>query len=279
MAKFVNAVWPMLMLALHLSAPNFALAAPQAPVTPAIWREPSTGMAFVALPKGCFQMGSTAKALDSINHVVKRLGRSMIDDERPRHEVCVDAFFMGQTEVRASDWLKVMGENPPAGSGEAPAGGVRFDAAQEFARRLTALANGQHKFRLPTEAEWEYACHAGNKQETQPFDGERIEGAWYSTVDRRIPQPAAIAKFPANAWGLHDMLGNVWEWVADGYQADGYAKHGLYNPLQKEAKNGERVIRGGSHRSEYMQVRCANRGSYPASETLNEIGLRLVRQP
>lgn len=266
-----------LMLALQLCASAYA--APPTPALPKIWREPNTGMAFVALPKGCFQMGSTAKALNDINHVVKRLGRTLIADERPRHEVCVDAFLMGQTEVRASDWVKVMGENPPTGSGDAPAGGVRFTAAQEFAKRLTALSNGQHQFRLPTEAQWEYACGAGDKQESRPYDGERVEGAWYSTIDRRIAQPAAVAQFPANAWGLHDMLGNVWEWVADGYQADGYAKHGLYNPLQKEANNGERVIRGGSHRSEYMQVRCANRGSYPAGETLDQIGLRLVRQP
>lgn len=277
MTSLFKALPRLLMIALPLSASVHA--APPAPSSPAIWREPNTGMVFVALPKGCFQMGSTTRALNDINHLVKRLGRTLIADERPRHEVCVDAFFMGQTEVRASDWLTVMGENPPAGSGAAPAGGVRFAAAQEFARRLTALSNGQHQFRLPTEAEWEYACHAGNKHETQPFDGERIEGAWYSTVDRRIPQPAAVAQFPANAWGLHDMLGNVWEWVADGYQTDGYAKHGLFNPLQREAKNGERVIRGGSHRSEYMQVRCANRGSYPATETLDQIGLRLVRQP
>lgn len=248
--------------------------------TPSIWREPNTDMVFVALPKGCFQMGSTAKALDGLNHVVKRLGSStLIADERPRHEVCVDAFLIGQTEVRASDWLKVMGENPPNGHGDAPAAGLNFVAAQEFARRLTDMSKGQYQFRLPTEAEWEYACRAGEKAESQPFDAERVAGAWYSEDGRRIPHPSDVAKLPANAWGLHDMLGNVWEWVADGYSADGYAKHALFNPLLSEMKSGERVIRGGSHRSEYHQVRCANRSSYPATETLDEFGLRLVRRP
>jgi formylglycine-generating enzyme required for sulfatase activity len=279
MAKLINAMWLMLMLALHLGASTSALAAPKTPASPAIWREPNTGMAFVALPKGCFQMGSTAKALEDINPLVKRLGSTLIADEHPRHEVCVDAFFMGQTEVRASHWHKVMGKNPPAGSDKAPAGGLQFAAAQEFARRLTALSKGRYQFRLPTEAEWEYACRAGDKQESQPYDGERVAGAWYSESGLRTQQPSAVARLPANAWGLHDMLGNVWEWVADGYQANGYAKHGLYNPLQQEAQNGERVIRGASHRSEYMQVRCANRASYPAAETLDVIGLRLVRQP
>jgi formylglycine-generating enzyme required for sulfatase activity len=73
------------------------------------------------------------------------------------------------------------------------------------------------------------------------------------------------------------MLGNVWEWVADGYQADGYRQHSLYNPLLNQAETNERVIRGASHRSDYIQVRCGNRSSYPANESLNQIGLRLVR--
>lgn len=277
MANFFMPLRLLLITVLQLNASAFA--APGVSTSPAIWHEPNTGMAFVALSKGCFQMGSTAKALDNINHVVRRLGSTLIADERPRHEVCVDAFLIGQTEVRASDWLKVMGENPPNGRDDAPAAGLRFTEAQEFAKRLTDLSKGQYQFRLPTEAEWEYACRAGEKEESQPFDGERVEGAWYSDKSRRIPQPSAVAKLPANGWGLHDMLGNVWEWVADGYRADGYAMHGLYNPLQQLVKNGERVIRGGSHRSEYHQVRCANRSSYPATETLNEFGLRLVRQP
>lgn len=278
MMTLVKAVGPLLLVALQMGNSSFAATATGS--TPSIWREPNTGMAFVALPKGCFQMGSTTKALDSINLVVKRFGSStLIADERPRHEVCVDAFLIGQTEVRASDWLKVMGENPPSGRGDGPAGGLNFATAQEFAKRLTDMSNGQHQFRLPTEAEWEYACRAGEKEESQPFDAEQVAGAWYSEDGLRIPQPSEVAKLPANAWGLHDMLGNVWEWVADGYRADGYAKHALYNPLQLEAKSGERVIRGGSHRSEYLQVRCANRSSYPATETLDEFGLRLVRQP
>lgn len=267
--------WLILALQLSLSA----IAASDKPASPSIWREPHTGMAFVAIAKGCFQMGSTVKALNSINQVVKRLGPTLIADEQPRHEVCVDAFLIGQIEVRASDWLKVMDENPPSGSGDAPAGSLRYAQAQEFAKRLTAMSKGQYQFRLPTEAEWEYACRAGEKEESQPYDNDRVEGAWYSDKKRLIPQPSAVAQLPANSWGLHDMLGNVWEWVADGYRADGYAKHSLYNPQNKDTKSGERVIRGGSHRSEYHQVRCANRSSYYADQTLPEIGLRLVRQP
>ena len=191
----------------------------------------------------------------------------------------MDAFWIGQTEVRASDWAKVTGKNPPSGRDAAPAGGISFLAAQEFARRLTQLSAGKYRFRLPTEAEWEYACRAGGKKQTLPFHGNLINSAWYSVHEQRTTQPSPVGLLKPNAWGLYDMLGNVWEWVADGYQADGYARHALYNPQAKEAPNGERVIRGASYRSNYIQLRCTNRSSYPATESLGQIGLRLVRQP
>lgn len=265
-----------LALALVVLQPSLACAGPK---VPKIWQEPNTGMAFVELPKGCFQMGTSAKAMDKVNDPLWQFRASLAADEMPRHEVCVDAFWIGQTEVRASDWAKVMGVNQPSGNETAPAGSVSFEAAQEFAGRLTALSAGRHHFRLPTEAEWEYACLAGEKKSTLPLDENRVDAAWYSVPEHRVVQPSAVGQLKPNAWGLYDMLGNVWEWVEDGYQPAAYARHALYNPLQKEALNGERVIRGASHRSDYIQVRCANRSSYPAGESLGQIGLRLVRKP
>jgi formylglycine-generating enzyme required for sulfatase activity len=256
--------------------PAAALAAKAAPQ---IWQEPHTGMPFIALPKGCFQMGSAVSAKNAMDGSLYQFRYGPGADEQPRHEVCVDAFLMGQFEVRASDWVKVMGENPPGGSGSEPAGGVSHDSAREFARRLTQLSAGKYRFRLPTEGEWEYACRAGKKKETQPFLDDRVDVAWYSVSGRRVPQPNAVGALKANAWGLHDMLGNVWEWVEDGYQPNAYAAHALYNPLVKEAPNGDRVIRGAGHRSDFIQVRCAKRAFYPASDALGQIGLRLVRQP
>ena len=256
-----------------------ALPASAAPKAPKIWHEPQTGMAFVALPKGCFQMGTPPKAIQQVDESLKAVSATLASDETPQHEVCVDAFWIGQTEVRASDWAKVMGEPAPFGLDNAPAGGIRFEAAQEFARRLTQLSTGPNRFRLPTEAEWEYACRGGTRKEKMPFIADQIDIAWYSVELQRTSQPSPVGQLKPNAWGLYDMLGNVWEWVADAYHPAAYAKHALYNPQHKDAPGGERVIRGASYRSDYIQLRCANRSSYSATETLGQIGLRLVRQP
>ena len=266
---------PFRLLAAALLFSGTALAGPR------IWQEPATGMRFVALSKGCFQMGTKTPVSPLPALALKQLEfhGSLSADELPQHEVCVDAFLIGQTEVKADDWLKVMGEKPPGGSGQAPAGGITWDAAQEFTRRLTQQSLGKHQFRLPTEAEWEYACRAGVKKESVKGQESLIDVAWYSVADRRILQPQITGQLKTNAWGLHDMLGNVWEWVADGYQADGYARHILYNPRVEQAPTGERVIRGASYRSDYLQVRCAKRAFYAADGALGHIGLRLVRQP
>lgn len=251
---------------------------------PKIWHEPVTGMPFVALAKGCFRMGTEKPVfpdLEALELVHLAYKASLSADERPRHEVCVDAFLIGQYEVRAMDWDKVMGTPPPAGEGEAPAGGISWDAAQEFARRLTQLSSGKQRFRLPTEAEWEYACRSGAKMDAVPYRGSHKAVAWYRGEDAdTLRQPGPVGKLKANAWGLHDMLGNAWEWVEDAYRPDAYARHGLYNPVLKAAPNeGQRVIRGASHRSPDVQVRCANRGAYAAHDALGQIGLRLVRTP
>lgn len=253
----------------------------QAHATPAIWTEPVTGMPFVTLSKGCFQMGTrdAIKPADIGQWGHGGFKGGLEADEKPRHEACVDAFLIGQYEVRASEWKQVMGEDPPQGSGATPASGITWHAAQEFASRLTALAAGsgaRYRFRLPTEAEWEYACRAGEKKESVPDGRDSAkEFAWYTY--QRAPAPREGGKRKPNRWGLYDTLGNVWEWVEDGYRADAYARHTLYNPLTKAAPGDERVIRGASHRSDHLQVRCGNRGSYAPDESLGQIGLRLVR--
>ena len=262
----------------------FALAAlfvAQAHATPATWTEPVTGMQFITVPKGCFQMGTrdSIKPMDIAPWQHANFNGKLEADEQPRHEACVDAFLIGAHEVRASDWERVMGEAPPQGSGAAPAAGMSWHAAQAFAVKLTQLAKqsgAPHRFRLPTEAEWEYACRAGAKKESVPSRREdRRDVAWYNL--QRAPEPREVGRRKPNAWALHDMLGNVWEWVEDGYRADAYARHTLYNPVVKEATDGDRVIRGASHRSDFLHVRCGKRASHPADDALGHIGLRLVR--
>lgn len=243
------------------------------------WREPNTDMEFVVLPKGCFQMGLPATAFRETDGLFKQRVRS----EMPQHEVCLDGFWMGKNEVRVSDWKKVMGD---AKSGmdvaDAPVTGVSWEDANEFARRLTAMSNGKARFRLPTEAEWEYACRAGTKAVTEVLGRDKLDGkAWYSSAysgysgDRmKTVQPVGLKE--ANAFGLHDMLGNAWEWVQDGYRADGYAQHALHNPVVKST-NDIHVIRGGGLRTDQRMTRCEARAWLAVQDADDTTGFRLVR--
>jgi formylglycine-generating enzyme required for sulfatase activity len=268
--------------ALALGGVGAALAVAAAPAT---WVEPVTGMRFVALNKGCFQMGTPAAVRPKADFIWEHLGYrgQLAQDEVPQHEACVEALWMAQHEVRADDWRRVMGRAPPSGRGDAPAAGITWDEAQAFARRLGELGGGKQRFRLPTEAEWEYACRAGDESHAPPEQQQRIEGAWYKawtgTPDAPAPVPQPVAALKSNRLGLHDMLGNVWEWTDDGYRPDAYAHHGLYEPKTPAADGAPRVVRGASHRSEYLQVRCGTRSALAPSDRLPQVGLRLVRLP
>lgn len=242
------------------------------------WVEPVTGMAFISVPKGCFQMGTSPNALDGVGELLQPFRDDIIADEQPQHEVCLNAFWIGKTEVTASDWLKVMGESPSTGEGQEPAGSISFEEANKFAKKLTSLSKMKYHFRLPTEAEWEYACRANESKNILPYRANKIGVAHYSVNGYHILKPAEVGQLEANTWGLFDMLGNVWEWTSDAYQSDAYQHHPLFNPKIEEAEAGARAIRGASHRSNDIEVRCGNRSFYSEKNTLSHIGLRLVRE-
>lgn len=253
-----------------------AWAGPDAPT----WQEPGTGMVFVAIPKGCFQMGSAQPVeppADTMWHEIGYVGK-LSDNEKPRHEVCVDAFWLGRYEVTVKAWRAVMGGAADGRGDDAPMAGLSWEQARLFAQRL-GERSGQ-RLRLPTEAEWEYACRAGATAEALPERSQLAQQARYGlgspTAAEAVADP--VGRLAANAFGLHDMLGNVWEWVADSYHVNGYARHSLYNP-RVDSASAQHVIRGGSFRTEFAQVRCSRRGHQPAAESLNTIGFRLVRQP
>ena len=243
------------------------------------WNEPTTGMAFIAVPKGCFQMGTAKPVPPPADSHWEQIGfkKSISEYERPQHEVCVDAFWMGKFEVRIKEWQQIMQTKLTSGADkDIPVAQVTWTQARSFAEQLSVRSGGKHRFRLPTEAEWEYACRAGQKNDldSEPDHDRLNKLAWYQY---RSPKPTTVGTLEANAFGLHDMQGNVWEWVSDGYLADGYARHTLFNP-RVETDGGKRVIRGGSFRTELEQTRCAKRGHYSTGEALDTIGIRLVRE-
>ena len=244
-----------------------------------VWVDPNTGMEFVAIPKGCFQMGlpETAFANEEGASFQQRVRAEM-----PQHEVCIDAFWMGRFEVKVAEWQKVMGQQPSSEAANAPVSGVRWEDADAFARRLTELAGGSARFRLPTEAEWEYACRAGTPAVTQiPGRDDLNDRAWFSSpyamsAGERLKSVQPVGQKAPNAFGLNDMLGNVWEWVQDTYRPDAYAHHTLYNPVVTGPEQTQ-VIRGGGLRTDRRMTRCEARAWMPTQETQDTIGLRLVR--
>jgi formylglycine-generating enzyme required for sulfatase activity len=243
-----------------------------------VWREPHTGMEFVALPKACYPMGVPAGAFREADPGFQK----RIRVEMPQHEVCLDAFWIGRHEVREADWRKLMGEHGTEVPDDAPVAGVSWTQANAFVRRLNEVSAGAAHFRLPTEAEWEYACRAGAKAVTQPPERDQLDGkAWYSSPYEgfgglRLASVQAVGGKAPNAFGLHDMLGNVWEWTQDAWRADAYVHHALYNPVAT-GTGEQRVIRGGSLRTSRHMTRCEARAWLPAQESDAAVGLRVVR--
>lgn len=257
----------------------FMLMAAMAAAEEETWVEPRTGMEFVRIAKACFKMGLPSGALPDETGIV----RQRLEAEMPQHEVCLDEYWIGRHEVTEAAWWTVMeGGDAEARQSRLPMTGIDWSQAREFARRLSSLSVPA-RFRLPTEAEWEHACRAGGPPVTKRvlYGPELSPFAWHSAayLDTahgariQVVQPVGV-KAP-NAFGLHDVLGNAWEWVEDSYDRRGYARHGLYNPVV-EQEGTPRVIRGGGIRSSRLIVRCESRGWMPADQTETTLGFRLV---
>ncbi|MCI5222215.1 MAG: hypothetical protein D3924_05970 [Candidatus Electrothrix sp. AR4] len=237
--------------------------------------EPLTEMDFVHIPKGCFKMGSPKG----------EKGRFV--NERPIHQVCVDSFWMGKYEVTKGQWSEIIGKIPAQSRrGDLyPVELVTWEETQTFIRKLNKRTG--KVFRLPTEAEWEYAARAGTS--TARYWGNDIscDKAMYenysgdSCVDyvkkRGLPvnSTAPVGSYPPNQFGLYDMLGNVWEWCADWYNPEYYRSSPRENPTGP-ASGSDRVIRGGSWRYEARIVRAASRNWFPPDKRNDFLGFRLV---
>lgn len=208
-------------------------------------------MHFVAIPAGTFTMGSSQRA-----------------DERP-HRVMLSAFAISDTEVTQEQWRVVMGTAPSHFRGaNLPVESVTWNEVQEFLRRLNAMDRGT--YRLPTEAEWEYACRAGTTTEYAFGDLLTTQQA---SFDARHPLP--VKSFVPNAWGLYAMHGNVWEWCADEYCP--YPEGPVTNPVQR-CGSKFKVIRGGSWYFGADSARSALRYTHEPHLRGFSIGFRVVRE-
>ena len=236
-----------------------------------IWREPITGIEFVWVPGGCYEMGCGNWTSDCYR------------DEKPVHEVCVDGFWMGKTEVTQGQWKQIMGDNPAKfqKGDNYPFENAIWGEIEKFIMKLSSLSTDAYKFRVPTEAEWEYACRSGGKPEKYAGGRDLDQVAWYHRNSNGSTH--AVATKAPNGLGLFDMNGNVNEWCADTYRGWAYSKHKRNNPLFSD-EGYTKVYRGGSWNSKQKYTRCGAR-SYEIAfgATINpdyrknDLGFRLVR--
>ncbi|MCL2289312.1 MAG: formylglycine-generating enzyme family protein [Bacteroidetes bacterium] len=209
---------------------------------------------------GSFMMGCTIEQ-----------GNDCFLDEEPIHEVTLSNFYIAKYEVTQELWVAVMGANPSRFKGaKRPVENVSWSDVQEFIRKLNELTG--KKYRLPTEAEWEFAASGGRKSTGKKYSGRNVVNnvAWYSKNSRNKTRTVGL-KAP-NELGIYDMSGNVWEWCSDWY--GDYSSEPQTNP-KGAAKGSYRVIRGGCCSSLARYVRVTTRGSTPDARYRN-IGFRLV---
>lgn len=225
------------------------------------------GIKFILIEPGCFQMGNPKPPTD------RTIGES------PSHKVCIEkSFYIGETEVTQKQWEDVMGSNPSKTKVEdKPVDRVSWNDTQEFLQRLNVKDGGKY-FRLPTEAEWEYAARAGSDTDYSFGDNPSSlsEYAWFGNLGYKGSSHEVAQKKP-NEWGLRDMHGNVWEWVEDWYSPTYYSGSPEKNPPGPEAGK-YRVYRGGSWVGKAENLRSAVRFSALPVTRTHDIGFRLVRQ-
>ena len=221
----------------------------------------SVGMEFVKIPSGEFMMGSNE-----------------YNGEQPVHKVTIrTSFFLGKYPVTQKQWVKVMGSNPSYFKGDdLPVEKVSWDDAQKFIQKLNQM-EGTDEYRLPSEAEWEYACRAGTTTRYYFGDDELKLGnyAWYSSNSGDETHPVGQKK--PNAWGLYDMHGNVWEWCQDRWH-DNYSGAPSDGSAWEDGSVSDRVIRGGSWSSHASLCRSASRNRNGPGDRAYSLGFRVLRK-
>jgi formylglycine-generating enzyme required for sulfatase activity len=227
----------------------------------------------VSIPAGSFQMGCVS-------------GKDCWNNEEPVHTVTLSAFEMGVTEVTFEQWDACVAsggcdhypDDEGWGRGNRPVINVSWVDSQQYIAWLNT-ATGKH-YRLPTEAEWEYAAKAGSTTEYSWGDelGKNKANCYGCGSQWDNTQSAPVGSFQANGFGLFDMHGNVWEWVQDWYDADYYGKSSAQNP-PGPSTGKSRVNRGGSWYDDAVGIRSACRSYYSPGFRYRFLGFRLLRTP
>ncbi len=215
----------------------------------------------VAVEGGTFTMGATSEQ-----------GSDAYDHEKPAHSVTLSPYYIGQTEVTQELWQAVMGSNPSKFKGVyKPVEQVSCDDCQQFINRLNSLTGEQ--FKLPTEAQWEYAARGGKHSRAYKYSGSNSIGdvAWYG--DNSGSQTHNVATKQANELGLYDMNGNVWEWCCDWY---GDYSSGSQTDPAGPATGSDRVFRGGGWFNYARNCRVSYRGHFSPVDRGNDLGFRLA---
>ena len=199
--------------------------------------------------------------------------------ETPAHRVTITRpFYLGRTEVTQAQWRAVMGSAPSGFTGPTlPVERVRWEDCEKFVKKVTA--GTAPTWRLPTEAEWEYACRAGTATpfstgETISTDQANINGSRGNKGANR-QKTTPVGSFTANSWGLHDMHGNVWEWCQDWYAKDYYEKSPTRDPTSS-TDSRTRILRGGSWILIPVVCRSAFRYGYAPDVRGSLMGFRVV---
>lgn len=240
----------------------------------------SLGMEFIRIPAGSFLMGSAEDDAAAFNI------------EKPQHEVTIsEDFYLGKYEVTQEEWEDLMGSNPYTLDRSNPyynlegmkeritrpnhPATVSWEDAQEFINRLNEK-EGHKRYRLPTEAEWEYAARAGTITAYSFGDDKEDldEYAWYGENFQTGGTHPVGQKLP-NPWGLYDMHGNAWEWVEDHYSRDYYNESPAVDPTGP-TRGGEYVVRGGSWHNTATSWRSAFRKGYEKDYRGISIGFRVA---
>lgn len=259
------------------------LAALTLPAVGADIRRNAVGMEFVFVPPGEFRMGTGEKDIDDILFEMDVPNADLFSDEMPVHSVQITrGYWLGRTEVTQEQWEQVMKTRPGPDDHwqrrdwkTLPVVSVSWNMAQKFVAELSKR-DLRYNYRLPTEAEWEYAARAGSNR-TRPMPAEQLDDyAWILRNSGDVPHPVATRK--PNAFGLYDMLGNAWEWVNDRYSDKTYTNERRVDPTGP-AEGLKRLRRGGSYHCPVHETRPGFRSPDATADVLYTVtGFRVVAE-